>query len=73
MLIPFTFGIRSLSLFKVMNRWGQIVFETKELGRGWDGNYRGSPQPPESYTWVVEGIDVTGKTIRKSGGSLLVR
>jgi gliding motility-associated-like protein len=73
LLVPIAVGIRSLSYFKIMNRWGQLVFETKELGKGWDGNFKGIPQPRDTYSWVIEALDVTGKTIRKSGGSLLVR
>jgi gliding motility-associated-like protein len=72
-LVPIALGIRSLSYFKIMNRWGQLVFETKELGKGWDGNFKGVPQPRDTYSWVIEALDVTGKVIRKSGGVLIMR
>ncbi len=73
LLVPIPVGIKSLSYFKIINRWGQLVFETKELSKGWDGNFKGVPQPRDTYSWVIEALDVTGKTIRKSGGCLLVR
>jgi gliding motility-associated-like protein len=72
-LIPIVLGIQKFGYFMVLNRWGQVVFETREIGKGWDGNYRGNPQPMDTYSWIVEGVDVLGKTIKKNGGALLVR
>jgi gliding motility-associated-like protein len=72
-LIPITVGIQKFGYFRVLNRWGQVMFETREMGKGWDGNYRGNPQPMDTYSWIVEGVDALGKTIRKNGGVLLVR
>jgi gliding motility-associated-like protein len=72
-LIPITVGIQKFGYFRVLNRWGQVMFETREMGKGWDGNYRGNPQPMDTYSFIVEGVDVLGKTIRKNGGVLLVR
>jgi hypothetical protein len=31
------YGDASTYVLKVFNRWGQMVFETKDLGEGWDG------------------------------------
>ena len=72
-LIPIVLGIQKFGYFIVLNRWGQVVFETREMGKGWDGNYRSNPQPMDTYSWVVEGVDFLGKTIKKNGGALLVR
>jgi gliding motility-associated-like protein len=57
----------------VYNRWGQLVYETKTIGQGWDGTFNGQRQPVETYTWAVEGIDTDGKAIKASGKSLLIR
>jgi gliding motility-associated-like protein len=72
-LIPIVVGIQKFGYFRIMNRWGQVVYETREMGKGWDGTYRGNPQPMDTYSWVVEAVDVTGKSLRKNGGTLLVR
>jgi gliding motility-associated-like protein len=72
-LIPIVLGIQKFGYFRIMNRWGQVVFETREMGKGWDGTYRGNPQPMDNYSWVVEAVDVTGKSVKKNGGTLLVR
>jgi hypothetical protein len=49
------------------------MFETKELMKGWNGNYNGKPQAMDAYTWVAEAIGMDGKIIKRSGNSALLR
>jgi gliding motility-associated-like protein len=72
-LTPILVGVSQIRFFRVYDRWGQIVFQTSRFGEGWDGWFRGVKQPMETYTWVVEGIDIDGVTIRKTGSSILIR
>ena len=37
----------------VYNRWGQQVFTTDNQEIGWDGNYKGSPCPAGTYSYLV--------------------
>lgn len=59
--------------FWVFNRWGQLMFETKDPRQKWDGTYSGKAQPLETYVWVVEATTLTGKIIRKRGQTVLIR
>lgn len=75
-LFPFLVGIRELHYFRVFNRWGALVYESKEANNasvGWDGKYKGLLQPMEGYVWVAEAIDVDGNLIKQSGNTLLIR
>lgn len=72
-LRPLTPGISTLRYFRVYNRWGQLLFTTSELGKGWDGNYKSAPQPSATYVFSAEGIDYTGKTVRRKGTAVLIR
>ncbi|RYZ61834.1 MAG: T9SS type B sorting domain-containing protein, partial [Chitinophagaceae bacterium] len=72
-LRPVLYNIASLSYFKVYNRWGQLVFETTEMGKGWDGTIKGNLQPTETYSWILQCTDNNGNVIKKSGRSLLIR
>ena len=72
-LLPQLVGVKELKYFKVFDRWGQLVYQTNEFGKGWDGVYKGTRQPMESYLWIAEGIDVYGKAIKRTGSSILVR
>ncbi|HEV7329993.1 MAG TPA: gliding motility-associated C-terminal domain-containing protein, partial [Flavisolibacter sp.] len=72
-LRPVFYNIASLSYFKVYNRWGQLVFETNQMGQGWDGTIKGVQQPTETYSWILQCTDNNGNHIKKSGRSLLIR
>jgi len=41
-------GMGKFQCFKIYNRWGNLVFETFEKGKGWDGTLKGTPQPDNS-------------------------
>lgn len=47
---------RSLSHYQLIiyNRYGQVVFRSKEPSRGWDGYFKSQPQPAGLYVWVCE-------------------
>lgn len=66
-------GIDKLDFFRVYNRWGQMVFSTNEVGRGWDGTIGGKPQDSGTYVWMVQGTDFTGKRVFKKGTMVLIR
>ncbi len=70
---PVPVGISSLNYFRVYNRWGQMVFQTSQAGKGWDGNVDGKPQNAGTYVWMVSGVDYTGKTVTKRGTAVLIR
>lgn len=72
-LRPILYNIKELRYFKVFNRWGQEIFQTREKGKGWDGTLKGLPQPTETYSWILECVDNNGNMIRQSGRSLLIR
>ena len=72
-MYPFLVGIRELRVFRIMNRWGVVVYEAKTDLPGWDGSYRGAPQPMDGYVWEALAIDVDGNTITRKGSFTLIR
>jgi gliding motility-associated-like protein len=73
LLKPILVGIQTFQYFTVYNRWGNIVFTTTDANQGWDGTFKGVPQPVESYLWIAQGIDTNGKKIVAKGMTSLVR
>ena len=73
LLFPYPAKIRELKYFRVFNRWGQLMFETKQLMKGWNGMYNGKPQVMDAYSWTVEAIGIDGKVIKRSGNAALLR
>lgn len=50
----------------IMNRWGERVFHGQYIGDCWDGNYKGMPQPTDTYFYYYKATssscgDVEGK------------
>ncbi|WP_341901996.1 PKD domain-containing protein [Fluviicola taffensis] len=39
--------------FYIYNRWGELIFESKDIQVGWDGTYAGSMVQVGLYTWVI--------------------
>lgn len=59
--------------FLVVNRRGQVVFETEKYGDKWDGRYKTIPSGMDTYFYMIQTTDVLGnKTIHK-GDFLLLR
>jgi gliding motility-associated-like protein len=72
-LKPITVGITRLDYFRIYNRWGQLVYETSEIGKGWDGSIKGNPQGSGTFVFVAQGVDYTGKVVFKKGTCVLIR
>jgi len=71
-LRPIGVGISKLNFFRVYNRWGQLVFSTTDAEHGWDGTFNGRLQGTDTFVFVTQGIDYTGKTITKKGTVTLI-
>lgn len=64
---PFYINIKTLTSFRIYNRWGAQIFETNDMNRAWNGQINGSLAPLETYTWIVECYDVNDKKITRKG------
>ncbi len=38
---------------KIFNRWGEVVYEIKDIDDYWDGQYNNKPSPQGVYTYVI--------------------
>jgi gliding motility-associated-like protein len=68
-------GIRNLQVF---NRYGQIVFQNKNLDinrpeGGWDGKFMGQPLNPDVFVYQMEVICETGEVFPVKGNVSLIR
>ncbi|OJW81678.1 MAG: hypothetical protein BGO69_14290 [Bacteroidetes bacterium 46-16] len=66
-------GIATLKNFRIFNRWGNVVFETSDINQGWDGKYKGEPQPFGVYVYTIEAYTNTGLKFVKQGNVTLIR
>jgi gliding motility-associated-like protein len=65
-------GIREFKGLHVYNRWGQLVFQTVNEARGWDGMFNGTLQNGV-FVWRAEGTDYNGNIIKRKGTVLVIR
>ena len=57
----------------IYNRWGQLVFQSADPGRGWDGTMDGIALPPDAYVWNCKFRLQGNKEEDKRGTVVLVR
>ena len=41
-------------IFRVFDRWGEMVFETEDVNIGWDGIYQGKKLDPDVYDYYLK-------------------
>jgi gliding motility-associated-like protein len=56
----------------IFNRWGNIVFESKDLHQGWDGKYDGTKAPGGMYTYRLIFRDKANLLHERFGNILLL-
>ncbi len=65
-------GIEEM-LLRIYNRWGELVFESRDPRIGWDGTYRGKPQEMDVYAYYLWVRFENGQVLTKKGGVVLIR
>jgi gliding motility-associated-like protein len=69
---PLTRGIDGFKFFLIVNRFGQVVFQTYNPNIGWDGTFNGSRQDMGTYYYYLSyGCD--GKWLEQEGDIFLLR
>ena len=56
---------------RIYDRWGQLVFEASDYTQGWDGTYKGIPQPTGVYIWFAE-YNFTNKPTQAQTGNITI-
>ncbi|NBV11318.1 MAG: gliding motility-associated C-terminal domain-containing protein, partial [Chitinophagia bacterium] len=66
-------GIIELRSFKVFSRSGNLVFESRDLSRGWDGRFNGNLLQADIYYWTAVYVDRNNVVNSKNGTVLLLK
>jgi gliding motility-associated-like protein len=72
-LQPIYVGIINIDQFIVYSRWGETVFSTSDMKKGWDGKVRSSVQPTGTYVWMVKAQNYLKQNIILKGTVTLIR
>jgi gliding motility-associated-like protein len=64
-------GISEFSI-QIFNRWGNIIFESGDMEKPWDGTYKGEPVQEGTYVYIIFAKGYNGKVFQKSGSVTIV-
>lgn len=67
------FGGSQEYLMTIFDRFGGIIFESQDIGIGWDGRKNGRPLPQGMYVYLIKMTQNSGQIIEKKGTVLLLR
>jgi len=72
-----TFEVKA-AMFKtfkmsVINRWGEVIFHSDDIAKGWNGMIKGKPAPVGSYIWRIEIVNNLDQTVKKNGTFVLLK
>ncbi|MBN4071261.1 gliding motility-associated C-terminal domain-containing protein [Crocinitomix catalasitica] len=56
----------------IINRWGQQIYSTTDLIRGWDGTIGENPYPAGVYFWIIQFEDKNGISMSLHGNVTLI-
>lgn len=69
---PFVRFVKDFRM-RIWNRWGELVFESDDVMRGWDGYYRGQLSQQDVYVYRMEVRFVDDRTAERTGDLTLLR
>lgn len=68
-----TNGNHRMVSFRIVNRWGQTVYESLNQAEGWDGTFMSIPQPVGNYQYFLRYQCGDGSLMEKKGDITLIR
>ncbi|RYZ55197.1 MAG: gliding motility-associated C-terminal domain-containing protein, partial [Sphingobacteriales bacterium] len=70
-LKPLLFGKVKTYRFTIYNRWGQVIFQTTDQFKGWDGRVAGTPQRSDTFVWTCT-YQFEGESEKTAKGTVTV-
>lgn len=70
---PILIGYKEVLNFRIFNRYGQLMFESKAMDAAWDGTFQGRDQEMGVYYWLMTVKDRKGKEEMIKGDVTLIR
>lgn len=70
---PIDINKHELVRFVIVDRWGQVVYDTEVPDKGWDGLFKGSKARGGTYYYQIKYICNEGDVINKKGSVILLR
>lgn len=65
-------GVKKFQML-IFNGWGEKIYETTDISKGWDGFYKGRKQGTDVYVYLVNAEGVCGGKLFRKGTFMLIR
>jgi gliding motility-associated-like protein len=65
--------IASELYFAIYDRWGEMVFSTTSVDKGWNGTYKGKPLDPAVFVYYIKVTCIDKMQFEKKGNITLIR
>jgi gliding motility-associated-like protein len=65
-------GVMKYSI-NIYNRWGSLIYESKNITQSWDGRINGQPAPPGMYVYRTYFMDENEEVSEQQGSFTLIR
>ena len=62
----------TLKEFSVIDRWGNVVFRTTDITKGWNGKYQSRNLDAGIFVYLIKGV-IKGKEVMEKGTVTLIR
>jgi gliding motility-associated-like protein len=66
-------SFESIKVFRIFDRWGNLVFETNDIKQGWNGTYHNSMVDPGVFVYYLEGTCPNGGDVFLKGNVTVLR
>jgi gliding motility-associated-like protein len=73
LFMVYTSGSVKFFELTVFNRWGEKVYDSNDIFRGWDGTYKGIQVNPGSYVYQATITFLDGETFHNNGSVTVLR
>jgi gliding motility-associated-like protein len=70
-LKPVLLGNVVMYQFRIYNRWGQIIFSSSDITKGWDGTFNGVPQEAHVFIWTCS-YQFSGQAVHHEKGTAML-
>ena len=61
------------AVLSIYNRWGQLIFTSNNVNKGWDGTFDGNPCQEDVYYYVVDYTNNDDEVKQLKGNITLIR
>lgn len=72
-LRPICVGIKQFNFFRIYDRWGNIMFSSRNEFDQWNGTFKGAQLDTGNFVWVAEAISYDGRILQRKGSVVLIR